>query len=189
VFKYFFWVSIGTLCGAALGIIFPVGMYAFIIWTEGENAHGVGTPLSLLTILTVPAGALLGGYAGMRRAQTGRWTNTWSISTNRTLPTLAEIIALKFNFPKFEQQLSRLPKVEAARERQIYVRRIRENLESMEFNYGLLSVWILVGLTMPILLIVPALITIRYYLTKRMLGSHLTYLNERWKEDRIIAST
>ncbi len=183
--KHVLWTVFGLMAGAALGLVLPVAMVMFIVWHEGERANGIGTPFAILTILTVPAGAILGAYAGVRRAQTGGWKGVLSTSATPDSLNLAKVAALRHRFSAFADEVSRMSRDDSQIAKQDYLRNITDDYESATLNWQLLGCWIAIGLLMPVLWVVPAAIALKHWLVRRQMRGHIRHVMETWSPERV----
>jgi hypothetical protein len=171
--KYLIWISTGSVCGAALGFLGPFGLFLFFSWRDGDRASGIGTPLSLLTLLTVPAGALMGAYAGYYRATNGGWSGVWSASRDGR-PKSGEKAAIpRKSLRGFHDELAAMSDEEARRTKREHLMRLWSEYGSMTLNYWLVGVLTLLGLLFRPLLIVPVLVTVRFFWAKHALKQHI----------------
>lgn len=180
--KYPFWVVIGILCGAALGIILSVGTFFVLFWLEGDRVNEAGTVFAILMILTVPGGALFGGYAGLHHARTGGWKGILSASTGAS-SDMGSSIALQRRFVEFTNQLSFLPREQALSAKQDYLRNLADEYESIQFNYPLFGICLLITLGMPLFLVVPVFMAVRHYKLKNALQDHLRETVSQWSDE------
>ncbi len=176
------WAALGLLGGAAMGIILPVGMAYFIILTS-DDAAGIGTPFSLLMIFTVPMGMMFGAYAGRYRARMGHWRGVFEASTHGRSPIEFQSQAWAQNFSALDKQLTDLSGEEAQSARESYLRKLEDDYESTKLNYGLLGVWLIACLVMPLLIIFPLKIAWRHYRLKRDFREHIQKAKEFWTEE------
>ncbi|MEM9353491.1 MAG: hypothetical protein AAGA92_10805 [Planctomycetota bacterium] len=177
--NYLLWILLGSLCGAALGIIFPVGMTYLVVLTN-EKSHGIGTVGSILMLLTSPAGFLFGGFAGWYRASQGSWRGAFSGTTGARNRPIQEAAVLRRELFEFEKELESLPQDKHYKARQIFIKGLEDNLERVRPNYGLLAVWVVVGLLIPIVLIVPFVLLAKHLYRKQSLRLHIRETTRQW---------
>jgi len=177
--KSAFWAVIGIPCGAALGIILPVGM-VYLITLTADDAAGIGTPFALLMIFTVPMGMLFGAYAGRYRAQTGHWKGVFEASTHKQSPTEDQSILLAQDFSAFDRQLAHCSEKEARSARENYLRQLLDKYESTKFNYSLLGVWLMACLVLPPLIVIPIKMGWEHYRLKKTLTEHIQKVKNAW---------
>jgi hypothetical protein len=178
--KYIFWILIGIVCGAALGIILPVGAFLLMYLLEGERVKEGGTVFAIMMILTVPAGALFGAYAGIHRARSGGWKGLMSPTIGSTVTDLREVASLERQIHQFSNEVATIPEDQGPSAKLDYLQYLEHQYESASFNYPLFGFWLLAGFAMPFLLIVPASMVFRHYKLRASLRSQIQDLTDRW---------
>lgn len=178
--KYIFWTLIGIVCGAALGIILPVGFLFVLVLLEGEEAGQAGTAIAILLILTVPAGAFFGAYAGIHRARTGGWKGLSSPTIGSSVSNVRDIASLERQIAQFGEEVATIPDGQVAGAKLDYVQHLMQQYESTYFNYPLFAAWLLAGLAIRPLLIIPALLIFRHWRLRSSFRRYIQQLSERW---------
>jgi len=174
------WSAVGILCGAALGVILPVGT-VYLITLTSDNAAGIGTPFALLTIVTLPLGMLFGAYAGRYRARTGQWKGMFKASTHEQASSEFQSVRLSQNFSAFDRQLTSFSEKEARSTKENYLRQLLDEYESTKFNYRLAGVWLIASLVVPFLVVFPIKIGWEHYRLKTTLREHIQKVMDAWQ--------
>lgn len=178
--KYLFWIPVGIVCGAALGFLVPIALGFLVVLKAGNNANGIGTPLAIMMIVTVPAGAVFGAAAGAHRARTGRWRGFASTSTSQIAPQLRGSTELRREFADLEIEIASMPEEQAPSAREDYLRGLVDEYDSARFNYRWFAAWIFIGLAIPILLFFPVGMLLRFHLNKNALREHTQEVMRTW---------